>query len=151
MKRNALNSRSKSKFPLTFFLLVFIVSTLFWLLGAVAERFLPEDMPINILSSLSVVSPTIAALIIVQRESGSKGVKQLLKRSLDYKGIKGKAWYGPILFLMPTIMVLAYGLMTLMRVPLPEPQIPVLMVPVFLLVFFIAALGEETGWQGYAI
>jgi membrane protease YdiL (CAAX protease family) len=152
MNRHALNSRSETKSPLTFFVLVFITSTPFWLLGAVAERLLPEEMPINLpISSLAVVCPTIAALILVHRENGSQGVKQLLKRSFNYKRITGKAWYGPILFLMPSIMVLAYGLMTLMRVPLPDPHLPVLMVPLFLLVFFVAAVGEETGWQGYAI
>jgi membrane protease YdiL (CAAX protease family) len=49
------------------------------------------------------------------------------------------------------VMVLQYGLMKLMRVPLLDLQIPVLMVPVSFGVFFIAALGEEVGWQGYVI
>jgi membrane protease YdiL (CAAX protease family) len=152
MKTHGLNSTSKQKSPLTFFVLVFAISTPFWLMGAVAEQLLPEDRPIDLpIGSLAVVCPMIAALILVRRESGSQGVKQLLKRALDYKGIKGKTWYVPILFSMPSITVLAYGLMQLAGAPLPDPQLPVLMVPVFAVVFFIAALGEETGWQGYAI
>lgn len=52
---------------------------------------------------------------------------------------------------MPIIMILAYVLMHLMGVSIPDQQFPVLLVPVFFLMFFIAALGEEVGWQGYAI
>ena len=41
--------------------------------------------------------------------------------------------------------------MRLRGVPLPEPQIPFLIIPIFFLVFFIGAIGEEVGWTGYAI
>jgi uncharacterized protein len=47
-------------------------------------------------------------------------------------------------------MVLEYGLMKLMGVSIPNFQFPVLMVPVFFMVFFIGAIGEEIGWTGYA-
>jgi membrane protease YdiL (CAAX protease family) len=95
--------------------------------------------------------PIIAALILVRRDEGSEGVKALLRRAFDYRRIKGKAWYVPILFLWPAMMILEYGLLKLMGVPLPVPQLPVLMLPLSVAVFFVAALGEETGWQGYAI
>ena len=35
--------------------------------------------------------------------------------------------------------------------PLPEPYIPLLMIPVFFVVFFIPAACEEVGWMGYAV
>jgi uncharacterized protein len=47
-------------------------------------------------------------------------------------------------------MVLAYGLMDL-TAPLPKPQLPILMVPLFFVAFVVLAAGEELGWQGYAI
>ena len=53
---------------------------------------------------------------------------------------------------MPGVMVLAYGLMHSMSLPLPTLQIPVwagLVVSLMFLVFFIGALGEELGWSGY--
>jgi uncharacterized protein len=52
---------------------------------------------------------------------------------------------------MPTILILSYVVMRLRGVPLPEPHIPFLMIPIFFLVFFIGAIGEEVGWTGYAI
>ena len=114
-----------------------------------AEHKLP--LPFNLpLGALVLVCPMIAALILVYRENGSDGVKQLLKRSFDFKRIKGKIWYVPIFFLMPGLIVLEYGLMKLMGVSLPDLQFPVLTLPVFFLLFFIGAIGEEIGWTGYA-
>jgi hypothetical protein len=47
-------------------------------------------------------------------------------------------------------MLLEYGLMKLMGIPIPDFQFPVLTVPIFFVVFFIGAIGEELGWTGYA-
>jgi membrane protease YdiL (CAAX protease family) len=152
MKRRPLNDTSGNRSPLIFFSLVFLFSIPFWVVGPVAEQFLPEEMPADLpISSFMVCCPVIAAVILVRRDEGSEGVKTLLRRAFDYKRIKGKTWYVPILFLWPAMMVLEYGLMKLMGVPLPDPQLPVVMLPVSFAAFFIAALGEEVGWQGYAI
>ncbi len=147
-----MNTKARtSKSPLIFFLLLFVISLPFWLIGNFTERLLPKDIPINLpVSALMVFNPMIAALILVFRENGTDGVKDLLKRSFDYRRIKEKIWYLPIFFLMPLIMVLAYGLMTLMGNSIPRPQFPILMVPVLFIAFFITASGEELGWQGYA-
>jgi membrane protease YdiL (CAAX protease family) len=152
MKSHPFNSVLKRKSPLTFFLLVLVMSVFLWGVGPVAEQFLAKDMLIDLpLSSLMAFCPVIAAVILVQRESGWNGVNKLLRRSFDLRRIKGKTWYVPILFLMPTIMVLQYGLMNPVRAPIPAPQFPLLMAPVFFAIFFIAAVGEEVGWQGYAV
>ena len=145
------NSTSKSKFPLAFFLLTFIISVPFWLIAAVTEKFLPKEMPINPIGILMAFCPIIAALILTFRKNGLDSAKELLKRSFDYKRIKRKIWYVPIFFLMPVIMILAYGLMNLMGVSIPDLPFPVVMAPIFFLVYFIFALGEEVGWMGYAI
>jgi hypothetical protein len=84
MKAQPLDSTPKRKSPLTFFLLVFIMSAFLWGIGPVAERFLAQDIPIDLpFSSLMAFCPIIAALILVRRENGWGGVKQLLKRSFD--------------------------------------------------------------------
>jgi membrane protease YdiL (CAAX protease family) len=60
-------------------------------------------------------------------------------------------WYIPIILLMPGIAVLAYGLMRLLRLPLPIPEFPDLAALLMFPAAFVAALGEELGWLGYAI
>ena len=145
-----MNGASGNRSPLTFFLLVFALSIPLWVIGPVVEQFLPGEMPTDLpISSLMVCCPIIAAVILVRRDAGSEGVKRLLRRAFDFKRIRRKAWYVPILLLWPAVMVLEYGLITLMGAPLPDPQLPVPILPVSFAVFFIAAAGEEVGWQGY--
>jgi len=95
--------------------------------------------------------PIIAAVILVWKDGGSEGVQRLLRRAFDFKKIKGKTWYVPILSLWPAMMVLEYGLMKRMGASLPDPRLPGLMLPVSFAVFFAAAVGEEMGWQGYVM
>lgn len=143
---NSIVSRSRS--PLKFFLLVFALSIPFWLIGAVTGLQLLPGLPV---SSLSLVCLVTAAAILVYRENKTASVIELLKRSFDYKRIGAKVWYAPIVLLMPSVMVLSYGLMRLMGLPLPVPQFPVLAAPVMFLALFISALCEELGWSGYII
>jgi membrane protease YdiL (CAAX protease family) len=118
-------------------------------MDSIAEQKLP--LPFNLpVGALVLVCPMIAALILVYMENRSNGVKQLLKRAFDFKRIKRKIWYVPIFFMMPGIIVLEYGLMKLMGISVPNFQFPVLMLPVFFVLFFIGAIGEEIGWTGYA-
>jgi membrane protease YdiL (CAAX protease family) len=79
------------------------------------------------------------------------GARELLKRSFDFKRIRRTIWYAPILLLTPGLAVLQYGLIRWMGVPLPIPQIPVVATLGMSLALFLAALGEELGWSGYAI
>lgn len=74
----------------------------------------------------------------------------LLKRIFDYKRIKRKIWYVPIIFLMPILYALTYVAMRLIGLPVPaEWQIP-LFTPLIFIGFFLAAAGEELGYTGYA-
>jgi membrane protease YdiL (CAAX protease family) len=139
---------AEKRSPLKFFLLVFALSIPFWLIGAVIPLQVLPGLPV---SSLMAFCPLIAASILVYREDKTAGVTELLKRSFDYRRIRVKAWYIPTVLLMPGITVLSYGLMRLMRLPLPTPQFPVLAALAMFLAFFVAALGEEVGWVGYAI
>ena len=114
---------SRRRSPLKFFLLAFALSTPIWLLGAVTRARLSADLPV---SSFIWVTPVIAASILVYRENGTAGVARLLRRSFDYRRIRAKGWYVPILLLPPGMYVLTYGVMRLLGMPLPTVHLPVL-------------------------
>jgi membrane protease YdiL (CAAX protease family) len=78
-------------------------------------------------------------------------MKEWLKTAFDFKRAKAKIWYVPIILLMPCIMVLSYGAIRLMGVPVPAPQFSVGTILALFVGFFIGALGEELGWSGYAL
>lgn len=139
---------SRRRSPLKFFLLAFALSTPIWLLGAVTRARLSADLPV---SSFIWVTPVLAASILVYRENGTAGVARLLRRSFDYRRIRAKGWYVPILLLPPGIYVLTYGVMRLLRLPLPTLHFPVLTALGMFLAFFIAGQFEELGWSGYAL
>ena len=131
-----------------FFVLVFALSLPLWLIGAVARGELMPGLPV---SSLMAFCPLAAAVILVYGEGQSDSVIELLKRSFDYGRIRAKVWYVPTVLLMPGIAILAYGVMRVMKFPLPAPRFPGVAVLVMFVAFFIAGLGEELGWSGYAI
>ena len=94
-----MNSDAQSgKSPLAFFALVFLLSSPFWALSWLTGLLLLPGLP---LAGLMAVCPGIAALILSGRENGASGVKELLKRSFDYKRIAAKIWYVPICFCIP--------------------------------------------------
>ena len=95
--------------------------------------------------------PMIAAVILVYKERNKQGVNDLLNHAVDFRKIKDKKWYLPIVFLMPAIAVLSYGYMKLTGILLPEPQTPVLSIVIFFMIYFVCAIGEEIGWSAYAI
>jgi membrane protease YdiL (CAAX protease family) len=119
--------------PLKFFLLVFALSIPFWLMQ-------PRDWPI----SASVGAPLLAALILVYREEGGgPGVRRILSRVFDQWRIRKRIWYVPIIFLMPLLYLLTYGVMRLMGLPVPGRTASFLMIPLLFVLFFILAIGEE--------
>ena len=134
------SSASPKRSSLRFFLLVFALSIPIWLIE-------PQDWPLT----ASVGTPLIAALILVYREDGYAGTSKLLRRVFDQKRIKPKIWYMPTIFLLPIIYLLTYEVTRLTGLPLPDkPYVPLLMIPLLFVLFFILAIGEEVGWTGYA-
>jgi uncharacterized protein len=139
---------SPSGSPLSYFLWVFALSIPLWLIGGITGLQLFEGLPA---SALNAFCPLIAAVILTHRTNGTEGTRELLKRSFDYDRIRNKAWYIPILFLMPGTMVLSYELMRWMALPLPVPRFSVPAAVAMFVAFFIGAVGEEVGWSGYVI
>jgi membrane protease YdiL (CAAX protease family) len=124
----------------TFFLLVFLLSLPVYVLGLVPPY-----------SLLMVFNPFIAASLLTSRKTGWDGVRRLWGRSFDYTRIRRNIWYLPLILLIPATTILQYGLTRLMGVSISGLQFPLLMMLVYLLVFFLLAIGEEVGWSGYAL
>lgn len=134
--------------PLLFVVLVFALSLPLWLLGA---TYAVEILPGLPLGAVMVVCPLAAALILVARERGRAGVVAHLAGSFDYRRIKRKRWYLPIVLLQPAIGILSYGFMRVLGVPLPATHPSLTAAVVLFALFFIGALCEESGWSGYLI
>jgi len=143
---NAGASRQRS--PLKFFILVFALTIPFWVIGAVTGLQLLPGVPV---AALAACCPLLAAMILVYREHKTAGVTALLKQSFDFKRIKAKLWYAPILLLMLVVSALSFGVLRLTGTPVPAPQIAFLQLLNLCIACFILALGEELGWSGYAI
>src|SRR5450755_4741234 len=105
-RTDVLPTRSRS--PLSFIVLVFALSVPFWVIGALTGIQLSPGVPV---AAVMFVCPATAAIILVYRRNHAAGVIALLKRSFDYQRIGAKAWYAPILLLMPGVSMFSYGVM----------------------------------------
>jgi membrane protease YdiL (CAAX protease family) len=116
----------------------------------VGEEKLP--LPVNLpVSALTAFVPMIAAAILSFKRHGIGGIKELFQIVGDYRTIKSKVWYLPILLLAPLIYLFSFAVMRLMERPLPDPiYIPFLWLPVFFVIYLITGAGEELGWSAYA-
>jgi hypothetical protein len=141
-------SASSRRSPFLFFLLVYALSIPLWIINAIHPMHIPVDnLPVT--DIVATFTPMVAASILVYREEGFESVKNLLKRTFDYKRITNKVWYIPTLFLTPFIYVLTYVIMRLVGLPVPAVWTPPLLTPLLFIAFFFAAAGEELGYTGY--
>lgn len=134
--------------PVIFFLLVIALSVPFYLLGALGGR-LP-GLTAQPASALMAFMPMIAALILVTRIRGGDGAATLLKRAFDFDRVSSVGWVLVAACLLPIVAVLQYAVLRLTGTALPTPQFALAATPLFLIVYFVGAIGEEIGWQGYA-
>ncbi|HWQ47615.1 MAG TPA: hypothetical protein VN414_01470 [Methanosarcina sp.] len=89
-------SASSKRSPLLFFTLVFALSIPFWVVNIIFPMNLPVDnLPVTDIGATFV--PLMAASILMYREDKFQGVRKLWKRALDYKRIKQRIWYLPII------------------------------------------------------
>jgi uncharacterized protein len=135
--------------PWFFFLLVILLSIPFYAFGLAGKRLpIATFLPMN---ALMAFVPMIAALVLIYHESSAAGARALLSRAFDFRRIKGARWVLAALLIMPIVFALAYGVLRIEGRALPEVQLfPLMEIVGFALMFFVSAVGEELGWQGYA-
>ena len=131
-----------------FFLLVIALSVPFYLLGALGGRI--PGLPAQPISALMAFMPMIAALILVYRVRGGEGATNLLKRALDYDRVQSMRWVLVAACLLPVVAVVQYAALRLTGNAMPAPQFAIAATPLFFIMYFVGAIGEEVGWQGYA-
>ena len=103
----------------------------------------------------ALLGPAIAALAVTAWTMGRPGVRDLLARMIRWR-VAGRWWLvavSPLVFLGLALIV-----MTVAGKPLPDAAdfgrfsgIPAIGLAGVLLLILIGALGEETGWRGYAL
>lgn len=133
---------------LRFFALTVVLFVPFWVLGfLVRVPGLPMSLP---LSALGTFCPLAAAVILTRRAGSPGGTRQLLLRVIDAGRLRSWAWLLPIMLVMPAVMFLSFLTMRLMGSDVPVPHARPLAVPLLLVTYFVAAVGEEVGWTAYA-
>jgi len=132
---------------LNFFLLLFGLSIPFWILGAIYDV---QIFPGFKLFQLPLAMPMVAAVILIYLENGKSGLINLMKRTYDFRNIKSKVWYLPIVFIFPTIGFLDYWILHLSGTSIPSPHLSIITLLGYTPVFFMT-YAEELGLTGYAI
>jgi uncharacterized protein len=143
---------------LLFFALAYLISWTIWL-PLILPKFGIDVLPVipKYHHYLGSFGPMIAALIVKYIYEGGGGVKDLLKRMVQWK--VNWVWYVVVL-LIPVLLVIVAGYadefinqqsftMKGFSSNNEFPQIGA--IGFFLLHFFTFGLGEETGWRGYAL
>jgi membrane protease YdiL (CAAX protease family) len=140
---------------LSFFLLAYILSWLTWLpyvlskdgLGILALR-----LPSLYIALGAFTGPFLAGFLMTAVVSGRKGIHSLLKRFILWRVSIG--WYMFVIFGIPAIALLGAlalpGALTGFTRPALVSSL-LAYLPALIVTFFIAALGEEPGWRGFAL
>jgi membrane protease YdiL (CAAX protease family) len=132
-----------------FFGLVLILSLPFYALG-LTHTALPFAAALP-LSALMAVVPMCAAFILVLRKRGAIAAGTLFMSAFHIRTIPHVRWAVIATAFMPVAFAVTAGMVWLSGTALPALHLLPLtaIIPAFAL-FFIGAVGEELGWQGYA-
>lgn len=133
----------------SFFGLVLLLSLPFYALGASgAELPFVNALPI---SALMACVPMGVALALLARESGVRTAGRLFVRAFQCRLIPSAGWTLVALSVMPVAFAVTGAWVWLSVAPLPGLLLMPMrvIIPGFAL-FFLGAVGEEIGWQGYA-
>lgn len=131
-----------------YFILVFMLTIPFYILGASSAK-LP-GLPFLPVNTLMVLVPVLVALFLTYWQHGGRGAVTLLKSPFTYEQNLGAIWILIALLFMPAVCLLEFGILRLVGSKVPFPQIGIGQLLFYFIVFFIGAVGEELGWQGYA-
>jgi len=150
----------KNRNPWKFFLLTYAYSWVIWIPSVLDGIGIELPFRVTGYSVLVVIigafAPLMAAITLVVREEGWKGIKEFLGQALDFRI---KPVYLILALSLPLLihvivhyLAIAVGLdvaKTLFPTEIPVAPI-VLAIPYFFLMLVIGGGQEEIGWRGYA-
>lgn len=144
------NSPSVGRDLTLFFVIAYVWSWLFLLPGVLASTGVLA-LPDPLTFVLGLFGPAVAAFSLTRARQGTDGVRQLWRRGWDWHF--PKVWLLPTIFLVPAVGVATVLVLSLFgqSVPWEYGVPPIMIVPVFLLIFLLNALPEEYGWRGFAL
>ena len=143
---------SYNRNPLKFFLLVYGLSTPFWIIDFMMNAKRTSLLNFSIIDIITAFIPITAASILVYKEEGKSGIGRLFKRIFDYSRIIKKIWYLPIILLPVLMYIMIYVVIFILGLSLPNGwHISFLSIPVLFCLYFLGAVAEETGYMGYAV
>jgi membrane protease YdiL (CAAX protease family) len=114
---------------------------------------LPEPMLLLIFFGAAFAGPLLASLIVTAAESGRAGLRQFLRRFVQWR--VGARWYFVAIFLFLFIFLIAYSLFLggapLINLLQNWQLIFSVFLPMVALGILFPSLGEEPGWRGFAL
>lgn len=150
----------KARNPWNFFLLTFAYSWIIWIPSVLDGIGVKLPFDVTGYSTLVVIigafAPLLAALTLIGRNEGWKGIKSFLRKAIDFRF---KPIYLILVLGLPLVIhlishygAIALGLdvaQTLFPAELPVAPI-ILAIPYLLLMLVVGGGQEEFGWRGYA-
>jgi CAAX protease family protein len=141
---------------LKFFLFTFLFSWILWLPGVLYTYQLinPSESIkslIEIFNWIGGIGPSLIAFLLIFKNEGKQGTKNLFKRILK---VKLGYWYLIIFLLIPVLLILAHLVNVIVfgaTFPITGLMKEPLWIPIVFLIFFILQFGEEFGWRGFAL
>jgi membrane protease YdiL (CAAX protease family) len=132
------------KYPIvSFFILALILGagTIF----LVFQGVIPDDLALS-----SVLSASIAGIIMTSMLDGKAGLKLLLRRLFIWRVGIGY-WFFAVLFLVPVILFgsLFNPFFNGNPVSISNLKLSINIFPMFIVFFIVAGLGQELGWTGF--
>jgi membrane protease YdiL (CAAX protease family) len=150
-------SQVMRRHPLFFFyLMAYAFSWLTWLPLVLSQdglRLWPFHMPLwNTIGVGTLLGPMLSAFIVTGITEGKPGIDRLLSRFILWR--VQLRWYLFVLLGMPALVLLSILVLpgTIAAFPAPAPTFVLVYLVNYIVTFiFGGALGEETGWSGFAL
>jgi hypothetical protein len=99
---------------------------------------------------LGGVGPSVVAFLLVAKDEGRRGMRELLGRAFR---VRIGFWYIPTFLIVPAGVIIAHLLNASIGGTFPTTALlsKPWLIPVVFLIFLVMQAGEEFGWRGYAL